>query len=206
MRITLENLRNLLYSSPLDNNLFKRWCLLNYFRDIYEQTGCMGPEYEYISGFYPSDEYDVRHFFGLYINSIAKIGTLNIYKHLSYTTYYAEGNFCHYDGREIYYEDVDWFDARPKILFFNPLEVSECKPFDLEEAKEKMKAEEIIIFKDSCEVHYLNGSTNIECFSKKTNGGYSFSEGLKAQNPLLAKYFKGKGASTKSECYMVDMF
>ena len=86
------------------------------------------------------------------------------------------------------------------------MEVSECKPFDLEEAKKQMKVREILTSKDSCEVHYLDGSINIKCFSKKINGEYPFREGLRAQNPLLAKYYNGNGAFTKSECYMVDMF
>lgn len=205
MIITLENLRNRLYSSPLGGNLFERWCLLNYLRDLYEQTGCMGPEYDYIRGFYPPEEYDTRHFFSLHISHKNNFGTLYVYKHLSYTTYYRAGNFCHYSGREIYHEDIEYQDSKSRVDFFNPLEFSECVPFDLEKAKEKMDAKEIIITKDTCEVHYTYGLRTIDCFSKKLNGEDTFSrESLEAQNPLLAKYYHGKGSWTSRECFLED--
>lgn len=81
------------------------------------------------------------------------------------------------------------------------------KPFDLEASKIELKAEKILITKDSFEIRYINGSTNIQCISKKINEDKGLGRSrLEAQNPLLAKYFHGHGGWTMGDCYMEETF
>lgn len=82
-----------------------------------------------------------------------------------------------------------------------------CKPFDLEEAKKEKKAKEIIITKDFCDVKFLNGTRIIECIPKKIKGKDAFNnKSLMGQNPLLAKYYKGRGGWTMNDFCRVESF